>query len=258
MGLRNIRFSGGEPTLWSDLIRLVSFTRERNVKRIAISTNGSADFALYRELVNAGVNDVSISLDACCSATGAVMSGQVGAWELVCENIRRLSALTYVTVGVVLTKTNISELERIVRTALSLGVSDVRLITAAQLKKCLPENSINWVGLQEYPILTYRLRNLVSGRPVRGLSEKDAPLCPLVLDDMAVIRGYHFPCIIYLREYGDPIGAVSSKMREERRQWFENHNCLHDEICRNNCLDVCVDYNKRVFELNKAVRQKVS
>ncbi|GAI47555.1 unnamed protein product, partial [marine sediment metagenome] len=44
--LQNIRFSGGEPTLYPYLNDLVKMCD--NVKRIAISTNGSADFDVYK------------------------------------------------------------------------------------------------------------------------------------------------------------------------------------------------------------------
>lgn len=254
MGLKNIRFSGGEPTLWPDLLKLVVFTKQQGIQRIALSTNGSADFSFYQDLVQAGVDDFSISLDACCAATGEAMSGYAGIWNKIIKNIEGLSALTYVTVGVVLTKRNIPEVPDIIMFALNLGVSDIRLITAAQTNPYLPK--ILWIDLQNYPILLYRLKNLISGRPVRSLSQDDTSSCPLVLDDMAVIHDYHFPCIIYLREGGDPIGKVSPDMRAERRYWFESHDCFQDEICRKNCLDVCVDYNNRVFELNEKFKEK--
>jgi Molybdenum cofactor biosynthesis enzyme len=73
--LKNIRFSGGEPTLWDNLIELICYTKEKNVERIAISTNGSADLNFYLKLIKAGVNDISISLDACCAETGDKLAG---------------------------------------------------------------------------------------------------------------------------------------------------------------------------------------
>jgi len=80
-GLKNIRFSGGEPTTWKDLLKLVSYSKENGVERIAISSNGSADFSYYEELIMAGVNDFSISLDACCSSFGDKMAGVKGVWN---------------------------------------------------------------------------------------------------------------------------------------------------------------------------------
>jgi hypothetical protein len=75
------------------------------------------------------------------------------------------------------------------------------------------------------------------------MEKTDARRCRLAFDDMAVMGGQHYPCIIYLREGGAPIGPVGHGMREARRQWVSKHDSFADPICRANCLDVCVDYN---------------
>jgi len=246
--LQNIRFSGGEPTLWKRLPELVAYAKSGNIERIAVSTNGSADFSLYDKLISAGVNDFSISLDSCCASTANRMSGNVRAWDKVIKNIKKLSKLTYVTTGTVITDNNIGEIDNLISFISSLGVRDIRLITAAQKAKHLPCISSNF---KKYPILYYRLNNFKKNRPIRGLNKNDNSQCPLVLDDMAILNNKHYPCIIYLREQGKAIGRVSASMRKERKEWFLNHDCYKDKICKNNCLDVCVDYNNRVKELNK-------
>ncbi len=250
-GLKNIRFSGGEPTLWPGLVDLVEYSKRCGVKRIAISTNGSASFFKYCELIESGVNDISVSFDACCSATGDVMAGKEGLYEIVTANIKFLSKMTYVTVGVVLTEQNANEINEISQKAVDLGVTDVRLITAAQLDKHLPPVVSYPKGKKAYPILKYRMKNIIEKKPIRGISEKDNTKCPLVLDDMAVLQDKHFPFIIYLREQGAPIGTIGdiNRVRAERKAWYENTNCYENTICRENCLDVCVEYNNRVKEL---------
>jgi molybdenum cofactor biosynthesis enzyme MoaA len=91
-GLKNVRFSGGEPTIYPELSDLVYMCSRNNVEHIAISTNGSANFEYYQELIDLGVNDFSISLDACCSSFGEKMSGGVkGAWEVVIDNIQKIA-----------------------------------------------------------------------------------------------------------------------------------------------------------------------
>lgn len=242
-GLKNIRFSGGEPTLHPYLRDFISYARRNFVERIAISTNGSNNLIYYISLIDDGVNDFSFSLDSCCSDGGRKMSGGVeGAWEKVVRNIELVAKKVYTTVGIVLTKDNQEEAERTILLADSLGVSDIRVIPSAQSSDKL-EIDIPEKLLKKYPILKYRYENMKKGKKIRGMTEKDSPICRLALDDMAVVKGKHYPCIIYLRENGDPIGKVSEKMREERKQWVETHNCFEDRICRNNCLDVCVEYN---------------
>jgi len=249
-GLKNIRFSGGEPTLWEPLSYLVNYTKWSGVERIAISTNGSASFEKYEELYNLGVNDFSISLDACCSSTADKMAGTGISYEGILDNIKRLSALTYVTVGVVLTRENIGEVENTIKIASSLGVADIRLISAAQWNsEEIKQLSVGDNILDKHPILKYRINNFRRGRNVRGLRVMDVPKCSLALDDMAVLKGKHFPCIIYLREGGKPIGEMTEDFRQQRQEWFEKHNSAQDSICSYNCLDVCVDYNNRVWYL---------
>lgn len=82
------------------------------VQRIAISTNGSMPLDQYMELINYGVNDYSVSLDACCAADCGAMSGTNGCkFNNIETNIRELSKVTYVTVGVVLTDDNAPNLQ---------------------------------------------------------------------------------------------------------------------------------------------------
>lgn len=244
--LENIRFSGGEPTLWSELVELVKYSKSKNIQRVAISTNGSAEKILYENLLLAGVNDFSISLDACCSSDGDIMAGGIkGAWEKVVNNISWIAKETYVTVGVVLTQENEDKVSDIISLAQELKVSDIRIIPAAQYK-----DSISIVGSSEYPILKYRLQCIKEGKRIRGLYNNDSNKCGLCLDDMAVMQGYHWPCIIYLREGGNPIGFMTNDYRTQRKIWFDSHNSLEDPICKNQCLDFCATYNRKWDEFH--------
>ncbi len=251
--LQNIRFSGGEPTCYPDLLELVRYTKDKGVRRIALSTNGSADLYYYKMLYTAGVNDFSISLDACCAADNQSMTGVEDTYDHVINIIEELSKLTYVTVGTVLNDDNLNKVCEIVSFAETLGVSDIRVIPAAQHGPHLPElmQQIPQDVLNHLPILRYRVNRILEGKGVRGITAQDSHTCYLMLDDMAIAGNYHFPCIIYMREGGNPVGKVGSNMRKEREVWVQTHNCFDDPICRHNCLDVCVDYNNKVRELQK-------
>lgn len=245
-GLFAIRFSGGEPTIYPYLNDLVLYAKSKGAKKIAISSNGSASLDLYKQLIESGVNDFSISLDACCAEDCDKMTGGIkGAWETVVSNIRELSKLTYVTVGVVLTDQNMESISGIIRFASDLGVADIRIIPAAQDGDRIKNVQVDDEILQKHPILNYRIQNIRNNIPVRGMSETDSRRCGIVLDDLAVIGENHFPCIIYARESGKPIGKIGPNMREERASWFAKHDTYEDPICRKNCLDCIVLYNNR-------------
>jgi molybdenum cofactor biosynthesis enzyme MoaA len=255
-GLKNVRFSGGEPTLYPRLRELVMLCKRGcsshpgNVQHIAISTNGSNDIDVYHDLINCGVNDFSISLDACCASFGDQMAGVSGCFEKVVENIKRIAKRTYVTVGVVLTEKTVHTAADVIRFAHKLGVADIRIISAAQYDQLVKGlETIEDDILDAHPILKYRIRHFREGRNVRGIQETDCHKCHLVKDDSVVAGRWHFPCVIHMREGGKPIGEVGPKMREDRLRWFQSHDSYADPICQKNCLDVCIDYNNKCERL---------
>jgi len=245
-GLQNVRFSGGEPLTYAGLDELVFLAKIWGVRRIAISSNGSFPLSRYNELIDLGVNDFSISLDACCSAFGDRMAGVSGKWERVTANIREIAQRVYTTVGVVLTEETKSQVCEIVKFAHGLGVADIRIIPAAQEGDMIEGVSgIPQEILDAHPILKYRVGNLLNGRSVRGIQECDTNKCYMALDDSVVSGGYHFPCVIYMREQGEPIGRVGPNMRGQRVAWMAQHDTHKDPICSKQCLDVCCDHNNR-------------
>jgi MoaA/NifB/PqqE/SkfB family radical SAM enzyme len=248
-GLKNIRFSGGEPTLYPYLGELIELAREGGIERIAISTNGSMHKSVYKALLILGVNDFSISLDACCAEDSDKMAGREGYFDTVVENIRWLSQETYVTVGLVFTDERASEVASVVEFAASLGVSDIRIISAAQYDGSLLHlEKIDQSLLDKYPVLNYRVSNLINGRNVRGMKDSVTNRCYLVRDDYAVAGKWHFPCVIHMREGGEPIGEIGDNMQDEREVWSRTHDTHSDPICMKNCLDCLVDYNNLAIQ----------
>lgn len=239
----NIRFSGGEPTLNKDLPKMVTYCKTfSQMQHIAVSTNGSNTLEHYKNLVALGVNDFSISLDGCCSKDIDKLAGASKVGNNVLKNIKELSKLCYVSVGIVITQENEARTKEIILKAHNLGVQDIRIIPSAQYNILKPITIAKSI-LKKHPILNYRLENLKNGVPIRGLQDKDSLMCPLVLDDLAILNGYHYPCIIYMREGGAPIGRLQDTYRFDRFSWYLR-NPIHDnEICKRNCLDVCIAYN---------------
>ncbi len=245
--LKNIRFSGGEPTLYPYLEDLIIACKKTEVEHIAISTNGTAPLDFYKHLIKIGVNDFSISLDAGCCSVGKIMTGgNSWAWDKASETIRELSKLTYVIVGMVFNEINLNYVEEAITWVDSLNPKDIRIIPSAQYNKAIGKiNNLPFQLVGKYPILKYRVHNLINRVPFRGIRKNDSKKCYIVIDDLAILGNYQFPCIIYLREQGKPISKFDEDFRKKRFEWYQHHDVSKDKICSKNCLDVCRDFNNR-------------
>jgi len=247
-----IRFSGGEPTLYPGLSLLARMATRQGVKHRAVSTNGSAEWSVYDKLLKAGVNDFSVSLDACCASYGDKMAGLSGHFDRVTENIKKMAARVYTTVGVVLNEDNEDTVKDIVAFAHDLGVADIRVVPSAQHNQLADAvKEIDDKFMEDHPILKYRSARFCNGINVRGIPDDGPSRCPLVQDDSAVAGQWHFPCIIYMREQGDPIGIIGPDMRQERALWAKSHDIQGDPICKKNCLDVCIAFNEKALDERK-------
>lgn len=254
-GLGATRFTGGEPTLHKGLPEMVLIARDLGIEKIAISTNGAARPELYRELVRLGVNDFSISADCKDLEVASKLSGRPGTWERVQENIRMLSGLTYVNIGTTITDENLERIPETLRFLGDLGVSDIKLATATQFQGEIPTRILDQIPqdlLDRMPVLRYRIEHYRAGRAVRGLQEgRDTSLCLWVQDDIVLTPDGHYPCIVYPREKGRPIGPLRTvaEMREERRAWAFNRDSFEDTICHPYCMDLFADCNRKIVEL---------
>jgi molybdenum cofactor biosynthesis enzyme MoaA len=250
----NIRFSGGEPTLHPNLLDAVRLCKEAGVARIGLTSNGSNQPACYRRLIEAGVSDISISLDACTAEEGDRLAGNLrGVWQRVVENIREMAKIIPMIVNVVYDASNSAKSVDTILFAHELGVKDILLIAASQHDAAAPGlQRLPQEVLEAHPILKYRVENSARRTEVRGLSEDDASYCALVLDDAVIAANVHFPCSIYMREGGKPVGRVGEAMRRERCQWFLSHNTYQDPLCRKFCVDLYIDYNNRYRQFHSA------
>lgn len=250
-GLKNIRFTGGEPTLNESLGDMVDEARCRGIKRIAVSTNGSANLSVYADLVKLGVNDFSISLDSCDPCRGGALTGRFDEtlWKKTIENIKALSRMTYVIVGITIGEKNYQRACEIIEFAHDLGVADMKLSTDSKWNKEIPGlDKLRPSLLESHPVLKYRVRSFLGGRNVRGLRPQDCNSCPLVMDDIIICGKHHYPCIVYLREGGRPIGEVEdvATMRSKRCAWGTMIDTHKDPICKPYCMDIFADCNNRI------------
>ena len=250
--LKNVRFSGGEPTLHPRLVDMIKEARKcGTVDRIAISTNGFADFSLYDSLVAAGANDFSISCDSCDPDVVAELAGGVkNAWERVSGNLVALSKISNVMAGITVSEKNLHDVRDVVERLDAMGVADMKLSTSTHFNGAIPGlESISSEILDRHPVLKYRVRNFLAGRNVRGLREGDCGKCMLVQDEIIVMGDKHYPCIVHAREQAaNAIGDVKSvaEMRKERLAWAIGRDSHLDPVCKKFCMDIFLDCNNRI------------
>lgn len=129
IGIRKVRFTGGEPTLYKELPELVSFTKELSEDMlVAMTSNGLLLDQLAQPLADAGMDSINISLDTTdrdkfTCITGSDLFHKVMAGiEAAVKHIPLVKLNCVVMAGV-----NDDETERMIRLADSLGL-DIRFI----------------------------------------------------------------------------------------------------------------------------------
>jgi cyclic pyranopterin phosphate synthase len=64
VNLESVRLTGGEPTLYKELPELIYLLKEAGIPKVSLTTNGRLLKKRYKELVNAGLDSVNVSLDS--------------------------------------------------------------------------------------------------------------------------------------------------------------------------------------------------
>lgn len=65
LGIEKVRFTGGEPLLYPNLVELIRFTKEEcNIEDIAITTNGIGLYEIINDIADYGVKKVNITLNS--------------------------------------------------------------------------------------------------------------------------------------------------------------------------------------------------
>ncbi len=245
MGCKYVHLTGGEPTTRTDLIDIIRLLRAHNI-RVGLSTNGSRPLTYYEELFVAGVELFSLSLDVHQRDLNKKFTLVLdNVFDTVVTNIRGLSKIAYVNVGVVFNDNNVGFYREIIEFVSGLGVADIRIMTSTKYNKMvrfeLPDEL-----LAKHPILKYRVENFNSGRNMRGSDLSVTSKCHLVRDDITIFGDEFYSCAVYAREHGSPIGRFGLGNVELREQWFSEHDSHTDRVCKKFCMDFKCMFNDRV------------
>jgi len=130
-------------------------------------------------------------------------------------------------------------------------IKDIKIMSLSSSSDILDVDNIYPDLLNRHPFLNWRVSNFRNGINIRGLSDADCSKCYLTLDDVTIAGEHHYPCNVYFREGGKPIGSVNRFMMQDRFDWFAKTSTKHDPICNRMCMDLLRTYNNRVHSHNK-------
>jgi MoaA/NifB/PqqE/SkfB family radical SAM enzyme len=270
--IRHLHFTGGEATLVRALPDLAGLARARGVEKLSVTSNGTMPVEVYRALVERGMDEIRISLDAADPALGRVLTARGGAWAAAVRAVRELAAMRAagasfsLIVNTVVGPSNRQRLPEIVRFLLSLGPDDIKLITDVDEKLTLadfPERAAALGALRDllaerppgsFPLLRRKLDTVFAPDAIGLAGVPGGPRgfrCYIPLTERTVDAVHYYPCSVYLREGGAPLGRVDDPPEEQRRRtaaFVRRGDCLTDPICRDYCLHCTRAFNVRANE----------
>lgn len=272
--IRHVHFTGGEASLVRSLPGMARCARARGVERLSITTNGSLPPERYLALVDAGVDEIRVSLDAADRGRGDALAGRAGSWDAAVETLealsfaRRAGERFFLIVNTVVSPANRRHLPATLRFLLGFAPDDLKLITEVDRREDLgafPEAPLVRAELealladqpkQALPLLRRKLRTVFSPDAV-GLDAERPPRgrpwrCFIPLTERTVDTEHYYPCSVYLREGGAPLGRVSNPPEVQRARsvaFVREAECLADPICRRYCLRCTRAFNSRANEV---------
>jgi hypothetical protein len=153
-------------------------------------------------------------------------------------------------------------LPEIVRFFLGFAPDDLKLITEVDARGSLgdfPEAAAVRAELEEicaglppdaFPLLRLKVRTVFAPDAI-GLEAERAPAdkpwrCLIPLTERTVDGESYYPCSVYLREGGAPLGRLSDSPEVQRARtarFLREGDCLADPICRRYCLHCTRTFN---------------
>ncbi len=259
--LRHLHLTGGEATLARDLPAMVRLAKARGAARVSLTSNGACGPARLLPLVAAGLDEARISLDAADPALGDALAGRPGAWARSVATVRALAEARragggcHVVVNTVVGRQNREALHALVAALLDLGPDDLKLITPVDGREGLgdfPSAPVVRAGLATLltarpagalPLLRLKLGTVFDEAAIGLEGERPAPgrrfRCLIPLTERTVDAEAYYPCSVYLREGGAPIGPLTDAPEAQRLKsaaFTREADCLADPICRRYCL----------------------
>jgi AdoMet-dependent heme synthase len=167
--------SGGEPLYRADIFHLARYASEKGL-RVALATNGTlVTKDVARQIVQAGVRRVSISLDGADALTHDTFRGIPGAFDAAVYGLRNLKALGMsVQINMTIAKHNARQLPKVLELAKSLGADALHTFLLVPVGCGVDIAAEQMVAPQEYE----EMLNWFYDRSLEGEIELKATCAP--------------------------------------------------------------------------------
>jgi MoaA/NifB/PqqE/SkfB family radical SAM enzyme len=255
---------------------MIRLAKARGVERVSMTSNGTRAPDVYLDAIAAGLDELRVSLDAADAAMGRTLTGRPQAWEAAVRTIkavaeaRRKGAAVFLIVNTVVTPENRARLPEILAFVLALEPDDVKLITSVDAKEGLgnfPEaariHAELAAALAPYPaerfsLLRRKLKTVFASDAI-GLPQRKSPKafrCYVPLTERTFDGRFYYPCSVYLREGGAPLGRIDEPQdlqRVKTTAFVKRGDCLSDPICTRYCLHCTRNYNEKANEVREVL-----
>lgn len=123
LGIPQVTFTGGEPTLRHDLVELVSETQRLGIVSGVVTNGTLLDEELSGKLAEAGMDYIQITLESSVPSVHDSVTGVEGSWERTVEGIRNaVKTGVYVSVNSTLMRANYETIKDTIKFVADLGV----------------------------------------------------------------------------------------------------------------------------------------
>ncbi len=191
-GIGLLIIDGGEPLCREDLLDIVRYASSKGI-RTTIGSNGTLiDEAKAKEMVDAGVMAVAISVDGADASTHDSFRGVDGTFEQTLKGIEacRNAGLPF-QLNMVIRKDNVSQLEDMLRLAVDLGANAAEVFDLVAAGRAKHECKELVLSPDERKLMMERLAEAQEDYPL-VIRVPGCPMYPLVLQEKG-IKPKHFP-----------------------------------------------------------------
>ncbi|MDF1664182.1 MAG: radical SAM protein [Planctomycetota bacterium] len=264
--IQHVHFTGGEASVKKYLPELVKINQQNGILS-SITSNGLAGKDYYRSLIDNGLTEIRISFDSSDAPRFERSVGVPGSFQTVTETIRDLNKQRdeekkdiFIVINSCVGEANLDRIQNTMDYMLSLNPNDLKFLLIVQDKDFVIQNrnaeTIEALQdkVKDYPKSRYYLlRRKINSLFVQGSSgvedsesQKEMARCYIPMTERTIDGQHYYPCSIYTRYYGEPIGSIDEpfEVQQEKTMAFvENHECRDDPICQKYCVNCCKIYN---------------